>query len=120
MSPNPKQLVVEIEKQRETYFKIVGSRESLLLLAHDLSAAAQELPEPLTRSQHMRLAGWEQHRLEAWEAGFFFQAEPDVAAYLEKRRASRSRSLRWVHPVLGVIGVALALIGLRTVWLWIF
>lgn len=120
MSSNPKQLVVELERKREAVCKIVGTRESLLLLARDLSAAAQQLPERMTSSESIHLPGWEQQTVEAWEDGVVFRAEPDLTAYLEQRRASRSRILPWLHGSFGVTLVALALIGLRAVWLWIF
>src|SRR5438093_13387670 len=120
MSTNPKQLVVELQKKREAVCKIVGTRESLLLLAHDLSAAAQARPERMTSSQFVHLPGWEQNTLDAWEDGVVFEAQPDIVAYLEKRRASSSRILPLLHAAFGVILVALALIGLRAVWLWIF
>ena len=51
MSSNPKQLVIELEKRREAVGRIVSTRESLLLLAHDLSTAFQQLPESATSSQ---------------------------------------------------------------------
>ena len=120
MSSNPKQLVVEFEQAREKTCKIVGTRESLLLLARDLSAVAHELPEPMVRPQLLDLVGWEQHTLHVREDGIVFQAQPDLAPYLAQRRASRSRIWPWLRPALGAILVALALIGLRTVWFWIF
>ena len=120
MTSNRKQLVVELEGNRETVCKIVGTRESLLLLAGDLSKAAEELPEHMTESRRLPLPGWGQQTLEIWEDGVVFQAEPDLAAYLERCRAARSRVLPWLRGVIGVILVALALIGLRALLLWRF
>src|SRR3974390_2774956 len=113
MPPNPKQLVVELEKKRETACKIVGTRESLILLAGDLANAAQELPERITGSCLLSLPGWDQHTLETWEDGVVFQAEPDLAGYLDRSRASRRRASHWLGAALGVVLFALALIGLR-------
>jgi len=120
MSSNPKQLLIDIEENRETVCRIVGTKQSLLLLAQDLSVAAQQLPERVTSSQVVQLPGWEQQTLQTWEDGIIFQAEPDLAAYVQRRCASRSRLLPWLHGVLGVILIALAFIGLRTVWFWVF
>jgi hypothetical protein len=120
MSSNPRQLIVEFEHGREKTCKIVGTREGLLLLGKDLTTAAQELPEPMTRSHFVHLPGWEQHTLHVSEDGVVFEAQPAIEAYLSQRRSSRSRILPWLQTVFGVLLVGLALIGLRTLWLWIF
>jgi hypothetical protein len=114
-----KQLVVELKSSRETACQITGTREGLRLLAQDLSKAFDEIPDQSAVS-YLQLPGWEQHTFDAYEDGFFFRVEPDIAGYLEQQRRSRSRVLPWIHGALVVIVVALALIGLRAVWLWIF
>jgi|KBSSwiStaDraftv2_1062776.scaffolds.fasta_scaffold376410_2 hypothetical protein len=119
MSSTPKKLVVELERHRETACQITGTRESLRLLAQDLSKALDEIPEQAAVS-YLHLPGWEQHTFETYEDGFFFRVEPDLNVYIEQRRSSRSRILPWLHGAFGIILVALALIGLRAVWLWIF
>jgi len=119
MNSGKRFLVVELKSNRETACQITGTRESLRLLAQDLSKALDETPEQ-TVAPYLHLPGWEQHTFAAWQDGFFFRVEPDLAAYIEQRRASYSRSLPWLPGVFVVIVIAFALIGLRAVWLWIF
>jgi hypothetical protein len=120
MSQSTKKLVIEFESGRERMCKIVGTREGLHALADDLAALAEELPKPLTNSKRLFLSGWQQDDIEETEVGVYFQAEPDLDAYLSQKRKARSRILSWLRILFGLILVALVIIGFRTLVLWKF
>ena len=118
MSSKPKLLVVELKTNRETACEIAGTRESLRLLAQDLSAALDEVPDQES-VPYLLLPGWEQRTFESWQDGFIFRVEPDIEAYVKNRPIPR-RIGPWLQAIFGILLVALVLIGLRTVWSWIF
>ena len=114
--PYPK-LLVEVESHRERYVRVFGTPESLRILVATLQRAVESLPSAVSERQrvsdfYVADAGGSKQ-----EVYLSFHAEPSLD-YLAARQ-KRKTLLDYLFVLLLIVFVALAVIGVRTVWHWI-